>query len=40
MKKMFEIPVLDVLRFTAEDILTASGGNGGGGIELPDDEWE
>ena len=40
MKKIFENPVLDVIHFSAEDILTTSGGNGGGGIELPDDEWE
>ena len=41
MKKIFEPPVLDVIHFTVEDIMAVSGGgNGGGGIELPDHKWE
>ena len=46
MKKIFETPVMDVIHFTAEDVMAGgtsvtapTGGNGGGGIELPDDLW-
>lgn len=44
-KKIYEAPVLDVIHFTVEDIMTTSGGgngnggSGGGGIELPDHVW-
>ena len=40
MKKIFETPVLDVIRFTVEDIMEVSGGgNKDNGIELPDHKW-
>ena len=44
MKKIYEAPVLDVIYFTVEDIMSTSvGGNGnggGGGVVLPDDRWD
>ena len=36
--KSYEPPVINVVYFEAEDILTTS--TGGGGIELPDHEWK
>jgi hypothetical protein len=36
-KKGYENPVLIINHFDAEDVATVSGG---GGIELPDHEWE
>lgn len=36
--KSFEPPVMNVVYFEVEDIITASAV--GGGIELPDHEWE
>lgn len=35
-KKAYEPPVLNITVFEVEDILTTSGG----GIELPDHDWE
>lgn len=35
--KSYEPPVMDVIYFEIEDIITISGG--GGGIELPDHNW-
>lgn len=37
-KRTFETPVIEIEHFGVEDIITTSGG--GGGIELPDHEWE
>lgn len=37
-KKGYEPPILDITYFGVEDIMTTSGG--GGGIELPDHDWE
>lgn len=37
-KNSYEPPVVDVTYFGVEDIMTVSGG--GGGIELPDHDWE
>ena len=34
--KTFETPVVNVLKFDVEDIITVSGGNGNGN-DLPDD---
>ena len=33
-----EAPEIDVIRFSVRDIIATSGA--GGGIVLPDDEWE
>lgn len=35
-------PEIEVIMFNTNDIVTVSGDNpiGGGGIELPDDEWK
>ena len=38
MKKTYEIPQLEITEFQVEDIITAT--NPGGGIVLPDDDWE
>ena len=35
--KKFETPVVEVVTFAVEDVITASAGNGNGTI-LPDDE--
>ena len=37
-KKCFEEPTLTVMVFDVEDIITTSAG--GGGIELPDHNWD
>ena len=34
---IFEAPVIEIVVFEAEDVITTSGGNGG--IDLPDDEF-
>ncbi len=39
MKKLYEIPEVIETRFAVEDVLTTTSPNGGG-IVLPDDEWE
>ena len=36
MKKSYEAPKIDIINFSAEDILTTSGG---GNAVLPDDEF-
>ena len=36
MKNIYEAPELDIIKFSAEDIMTASGG---GNAVLPDDEF-
>lgn len=36
--KYYEPPLMNVVYFEVEDIITTSAG--GGGIELPDHEWE
>ena len=37
MKKIYEAPQLDKTEFQIEDIITTSPG---GGIVLPDDDWD
>ena len=37
MKKIYEVPQLDKTEFQIEDIITTSPG---GGIVLPDDDWD
>ena len=40
-KKAFTSPEAQIVKFEVNDILSTSngGGNTGGGIRLPDDEW-
>lgn len=33
MKKLFETPEMEVVKFSVEDVITASGGNGSSGGE-------
>lgn len=41
--KTFDAPVIDIVRFAVEDIVTTSSNptesTTGGGVVLPDDDW-
>jgi len=39
MKKFFQEPQLEVLAFAVEEIMTVSGKDDDGSIELPDHDW-
>ncbi len=38
MKKRYNVPEIEITEFQVEDVITAT--NPGGGIVLPDDDWE
>ncbi|MBQ5321464.1 MAG: hypothetical protein J6K88_05365 [Oscillospiraceae bacterium] len=39
MKNIFTNPEIEVIKFANEDIVTTSPTSGGGGVQMPDDDF-